>query len=217
MSCWSERWCPPGSSEQPLRPWAAAYSSSLTVGGTCSSPCAWSSSSAVCGPRPAAAVVEVERAAARRRWPRRPAKRSGLVAPHALRSSSSGAGQMATTAQIEVARGRVQGEEASHARSAQGHRRTCAPRRRSTMASTSSTAPGPKAPSERPCPRASIGQRGHALVAASAREVEVALLRRARAVEHHHAHLGLAPRGGTARSERPLLVPSSGGAGGRAS
>jgi hypothetical protein len=56
---------------------------------------------------------------------------------------------------------------------------------------------------ERGWPEAALGaavaagvvrERGHAVGAAAAREIEVALLRRARSVEDHHAHVGLLVR-----------------------
>ena len=64
-------------------------------------------------------------------------------------------------------------------------------RNSSAIASASSNAPGPKLPSDPPVPARVVRQRGHSVGPAAAREVEVALLRRAGAVEDHDAHVGL--------------------------
>ena len=109
------------------------------------------------------------------------------------RRLSSGAGQIATTATgaaCGLPRGVDRGE-AAHARAAQSHppgvlahqtdhRHGVVERPRSEDALGAAVAAGV------------VGQGGHALVAAAAGEVEVALLGRAGAVHDHHSQLGLA-------------------------
>ena len=156
MSCWSERWWPPGSRSRRLGSWAAANSCSLTVYGTCSSPRAWRSSSAVSGPSSADGLVEVERAqpglgglhvAAEALRPVRPQRAHEQV----LRRRAD----RHHGAERRVAGRGVDGREAAHARSAQRNPRARAPGAAPPSPARRPRRPGPNSPSERPWPRAS--------------------------------------------------------------
>ena len=94
-------------------------------------------------------------------------------------------------AERRVARGGVDRLEAAHARSPQGHpRRVRAHQLRHRQHVVDSA--GPERALGAAVPAGVEGQRGHPLRAAAAGEVEVALLRRAGAVQHHHPGGGLA-------------------------
>ena len=115
-------------------------------------------------------------------------------------------------AELRVAGRGVNGGEAAHARSAQRHPRRVRPedarhRERVVEGARAELALGAAVTAR------VVGQRGHALVPASAREVEVALLRRTGAVEHHDARPGLT-LGQEERVGKAVARAQLGGAGG---
>ena len=91
-------------------------------------------------------------------------------------------------------------EEAAHARAAQRDRRRVRAQQVAHGQHVVRSRSGPNSPSERPWPRASNASAARPWSRQPRGEVEVALLRRAGAVQDHDARLGLLARAGTART-----------------